>query len=637
MNISDSVLSYVSVDDILSDSDELTLFISRTGTVILINNQGSEILGYPPGDIIGKNWFEDFIPASVRENILDGFQSQLATESVFKQDYQVLCADETEKSVSWNNRTVTDEDGIVMCILVSGHTIDESREPPNEIAYNEEVYRTLVENSNDAIIIHKNGTIQYANSTASLKTGYSEDELLGMNVLDLVTAEYRPIVIKNISDRIAGQEAPSIYRIEVLCKTGDIIPSEINVSLISFNGDRTYMVLLRDLSQRQIYEEQLRHSQKMEAIGQLAGGVAHDFNNILQVINGYTELVQASLDETNPAQEMLQQVSQAGDRASSLVRQLLTFSRNQLIVTNILDLNAVITEHLTMLKRLIGENIILEFLSSNDAIHVNCDHSMLGQILLNICLNSKDAMTQGGEILVKTETTFLDSEFCKANPSAEEGDYAMISISDNGCGMDKETLSRVFEPFFSTKDITEGTGLGLSTVYGIVNQHDGIITASSKADNGSTFRIYLPLTEINDEIEEQLPDIVNTDDTSRTIIITEDDENVRNLACEILSEAGHEVITASNGEEAVLLISDSPDSVDLIILDVIMPVLGGYEAADRIREIRPDMPLVFCSGYTEGQNHKNIQQDLERSLFLSKPYSMTQLLTAINELLSEKP
>ena len=211
----------------------------------------------------------------------------------------------------------------------------------------------------------------------------------------------------------------------------------------------------------------------------------------------------------------------------------------------------------------------------------------------------------------------------------------MLSISDTGCGMDKGTLSRIFEPFFSTKGITAGTGLGLSTVYGIVSQHDGIITAKSKPENGSIFQIYLPLVKKEAIIEELLPEHEITLETSRTIVITEDDESVRNLVSDVLSDAGHEVITAVNGEDAVILLNDSPDSVDLVILDVIMPVLGGYEAADRIREIRPDIPLIFCSGSKEVQNQEDTSKRPERSRFLSKPYSMAQLLSAINELFAE--
>ena len=635
MNNIASFLSYAPMETVLRDLDELSVFISRTGAIISVNRRGSEILGISEEEISGKNWFVDYVPASCSKDACDEFQLKLSNkeESVFIQDYQVICIDNVEKPFSMNNRIIKDNDGIVMCVLVSGH---ETRTETAQQDENQTFYKTLVEKSNDAIIIHKDGIIRFVNHNTCNATGYTEDELIGLNVLDLVTDRFRPVVQKHMISRISGIDSPSIYEIEILNKSFNVIPAEINVSSIQYEGERVFMVIARDLSDRRHLEEQLLHSQKMEAIGRLAGGVAHDFNNILQVVTGYTELAQSTLDEDSPLQEMLLQVSQAGERAGSLVNQLLTFSRNQLIVTRILNLDEAITENLDTLKRVIGENINLEFLPSCDNCFISSDQNMIGQLLLNICLNARDAMPEGGNISVRTTGVFLDREFCKKNPSSETGEYAMISISDTGCGMDKETLSRIFEPFFSTKGITAGTGLGLSTVYGIVNQHDGIITAESERGKGSTFEIYIPLaheTTLADE-ESSVSDF--NEDASRTIVITEDNENVRNLVSDILSEAGHEVITAANGEEAVLLISDSPDSVDLVVLDVIMPVLGGYEAADQIREIRPDIPVIFCSGYnSKVQDVEDSHRNLYRSRFLPKPYSIEQLLQTINELFAE--
>ncbi len=633
MNKTNSVLSYMTIDNVLRDSDELILFISRTGTIILINDRGSEILGSPTEEITGKNWFEDFISDASREHIFDEFRSNLNNSEtpVFNQDYPILCSGETEKQVSLNNRVVKDEDGIVMCILVSGHMVNESGDIKPELTESTDIYRSVVENSSDSIIVYKDGIIIFVNDTARRITGYLEEEFYGSSILDFISTDYKPVMLRYMNDRIAGKNSPTLYDIEILRKDGDIIPAEISVSTILFEDEQVHMAVLRDLSTRHSLEEQLRQSQKMEAVGQLAGGVAHDFNNIIQVINGYTELAQGSLEENDPVQEMLQQVSHAGERAKSLVSQLLTFSRNQQIVTRVLDLNEIINEHMTLLQRVIGESIVLEFLASSENIYINGDQDMIGQILLNIFLNARDAMPDGGKIIVKTKRVFLDRGFSAIN-STEQGYYAMLSISDTGCGMDKGTLSKIFEPFFSTKGITAGTGLGLSTVYGIVSQHDGIIVATSIPEKGSIFRIYLPIVKKDSIIEELLPEHEVIPEASRTIVITEDDESVKNLVSDVLSEAGHEVITASNGEEAVILISDSPDSVDLVVLDVIMPVLGGYEAADRIREIRPDIPLIFCSGYKEEQNQKDI---LEKSRFLAKPYSMAQLLHTINELFAE--
>lgn len=767
MNESGSVLSYMSSQDILRDSDQILLLIGRSGKIITVNNACAGLLGYPEEDLPGMNWFDDLVPEPARPDAVEGFKNGLSSsgEAVFEQEYPLLTAAGVDRQGSFRNRVIRDEDGIVMCVLVSGHLEEEPREIPPDLvrdanlyrtmvqqsvhgimvlkdeplrivwvngpmedicgysgdelagmdqdrileifhpdsrdelvrrvrehstgsdiaermelkfirrdgdiswtlarssrgdaegepsaqficidvtephmtmealSESEEKYRTLVENSNDAIVIHRDGVIVYANRTAMELTGFEEGELLGNSVLNFVSHDFEALVLRNMTNRISGKEVPSIYNIEVLKKSGDTIPVELNVSEIHYDGDRSYMVLLRDLSERQELEGQLRQAQKMEAVGQLAGGVAHDFNNILQVINGYTELAENALEQDHPVREMIDQISKAGERASELVRQLLLFSRNQIIVTSILDLNQMVSEHLTMLKRVIGEDIMIDFAASAEPIYVNADHSMMGQILLNICLNARDAMPEGGQVMVSTERVYLNSEFCEMNPSAKPGYYGLLSISDTGHGMDEDTLGRIFEPFFSTKGITAGTGLGLSTVYGIVSQHDGLIKVASEPGEGATFNVYLPVADRSMEIEDIPQEYEMEETSSRTIIIAEDDENVRNLACEVLAEAGHEVITAADGKEAVVLVTDSPDSVDLVILDAVMPVMNGFAAAEQIREVIPEMPIIFCSGYSREQNSEDISRFKEHSRFLLKPYSMSQLMSAMNELLAEK-
>lgn len=763
---SNSVLSYISLENLLRDSNQFVFVLDRSGKMVLVNDFGSVTLGYRPEEIVGMNLFTDFVPSNSRENAADCFKNNLRNteEATFLQKYPLKCRNGNKISCAWQNRIISDEDGIIMCVLVSGHAEDNVKalsdeisssdsqyrnlvekslqglviaqddpvrisfasepmqevcgytpeelknmgqseiveiihpedrklfferfrkrlageDPPSRSEYrivhrdgnirwvalystlteyggspatqtvflditesklaaealreNEEKYRSVVENSNDAIIIHRDGIILFANRKAMELTGYTREEFLGKSVLDYVSEESRPLLLKNMTDRISGMGAPEVYNVEVAARDGSKIPVELNISMVHYEGEQAFLVLFHDLSERMELEDQLRQAQKMDAVGQLAGGVAHDFNNILQIINGYSELAESTLDEDNPAYAMLKQISDAGERAGDLVKQLLAFSRNQLIVTRVLELNSVISEHLNMLKRVIGENIVLDFSSSSEPLYVSADPSMMGQILLNICLNARDAMPNGGEIRVTTKRTELDGQFCEAHPSSEPGTYAMISISDTGHGMDKDTLSRIFEPFFSTKGITAGTGLGLSTVYGIVTQHDGAITAESKEGMGSTFRVYLPISDSPEEIENIPQEYEMDEGESKTIIITEDDENVRNLTREILIEAGHEVITASNGEEAVLLITDSPESVDLVILDVVMPVMGGYEAAEKIREICRDIPLIFCSGYRQDRDQERVEKFKKNTRFLSKPYSMSDLLNVMGELFTQ--
>ncbi|MFO8182638.1 MAG: PAS domain S-box protein [Candidatus Aegiribacteria sp.] len=646
MSNSESVLSYLSAEEVLRDSDEIVLSIGRSGKIILSSIHGSHILGCSREETAGMNWFSDFVPETVREEVLEEFRSCLgrAEEAEFRQEYPVICRDGSEKAASWLNRVVRDEDGIVMCVLLSGHRKEAPPEPPDKLEEDrdtleslkrsEEKYRTLVERSNDSIIIHRDGVIVFANRTAMELTGYGIEELIGNSFLNFVSSEFEALVLRNMTNRISGKDVPSIYNIELLGKNGETIPVEVNVSGLDYDGERAWMIFIRDLSERQVLEGQLKQAQKMEAVGQLAGGMAHDFNNILQVINGYTELAETVLEDDHPVRDMIQQISDASGRAGELVKQLLLFSRNKVIVTSVMDLNQIISEHLSMLERITGENITMRFTPSSEPVYVNADHSMMGQILLNICLNSTDAMPEGGEITVSTERVYLNSEFCETNPSARPGYYGMLTVSDTGHGIDPEILDRIFEPFFSTKGIAAGTGLGLSSVYGIVTQHDGLIIAGNQPDGGACFSIYLPVADRNIEIEEIPKEYELEETASLTVVIAEDDESVRNLACEVLAEAGHEVITAGDGEEAVVLVTDSPDSVDLVILDAAMPVMDGFTAAEKIREVCPEMPIIFCSGYTSEQNTDGLNRFRERSRFLVKPYSMSHLLTAIKELFS---
>lgn len=636
MGGSDSVLRYISNEDMLLHSDRYELLVGRNGKIILAGSAGCADLGCSPGDMAGMNWFEDWVPETVRSDVCEEFRKGLADPDSpsFRQNYPVLGADGSELPCQWSNTVLRDEDGIVMCILISGHgtsPVPRERETPAANSLS-----VLVEESIDPILVHRDGIILYANPSAKERTGWTDSELLGASIFNFVAPEYEAQVLKNMTDRISGGEPAAIYTLEVLSKDGAAIPVEISVSEVSYGGERSFMAILRDLSGRQTVEDRARHLQKMEAVSQLAGGMAHDFNNILQVISGYAEMAESTLEPDHPAMQMLQQISGAGERAGELVRQLMLFSRNQLIVKDVLDLNTIVSEHLPMLRKVMGEGIAIESLFFEEPVYVRADHSMIGQILLNISLNSRDAMPEGGEVIVRTGRVYLDSDACMTNPSAEPGFYAMLSISDTGHGMDEETLERVFEPFFSTKGISSGTGLGLSTVYGIVTQHDGIIRMSSEPGGGTAVEIFLPIDREGPEIEDIPKEYVVEEGVSRTVIIAEDDESVRNLATEVLTDAGLEVITADNGEEAVLLLSESPDSVDLILMDAVMPVLNGCAAADRIRELKPELPIIFCSGYARDKVRKEIARFGPNSRFLSKPYSMSQLMNAINELLSDR-
>ena len=374
-------------------------------------------------------------------------------------------------------------------------------------------------------------------------------------------------------------------------------------------------------------EEQYRQAQKMEAVGQLTGGVAHDFNNLLQVINGYADIAAQDLPPDHPSRDAIAQVAKAGERAARLVSQLLTFSRRQIMRPVDLDLNDTIEDMLKMLRRVIGEHIEIEWMPGNRLGAVHADRGMIEQALMNLCVNARDAMPDGGRLTIETENVRVDPEFCKSHAWARPGRYVLVSVSDTGCGMSDEILEHVFEPFFTTKEIGKGTGLGLATVYGIVKQHDGMVTVYSEPGKGSIFKLYWP------QIERPAQAVGAALDAPvagghETVLVAEDDPAVLALAQAILEASGYTVLTARNGAEAVNVLRARADQIALAVLDVVMPEMGGREAYDRMQRIRPGLKVVFASGYSENAVHTNFVLDKGLSL-LQKPYTRQVLLRAV--------
>jgi PAS domain S-box-containing protein len=389
----------------------------------------------------------------------------------------------------------------------------------------------------------------------------------------------------------------------------------------------------KDEQQREKLELQLRRSQRLETVGTLAGGIAHDFNNLLQVINGYTEMV---IEELGPEQAVcasLVEVSKAGKRAARLVSQLLAFSRRQVLRPENLDMNEVIAHLLKMLGRLIGEHIRLDLVPGHRLGAVYADRGMMEQILINLCVNARDAMPNGGTLTIETENVAINGSYCEAHPWAKPGRYVLISVTDTGSGMDKETLERAFEPFFTTKAPGQGTGLGLATVYGIVQQHQGMIHAYSEPGSGTTFKVYLRIVErMASDVGPKIGH--RAVGGTETILLAEDEEMVRDLASRILEKAGYRVLTAKDGEEAFVLFRENASQIDLLLLDVVMPKLGGRGVYEKARALKPDIPALFASGYTENAVHTNFVLK-EGFRLIQKPFSGEDLLRAVREILDE--
>ena len=400
----------------------------------------------------------------------------------------------------------------------------------------------------------------------------------------------------------------------------------------AFDGMRT--TLQRNQSQREELEGQLRQSQKMEAMGRLAGGVAHDFNNLLTVIKGHSDLLLDRMDPAEPLRGSSQQIAKAADRAAALTRQLLIFSRKQVLQPQILDLNATVSEMGKLLRRLVREDIEFSFRSGASLGRLKADPGQIEQVIMNLVVNSCDAMPNGGKLAIETYNLKVSNEFASARRSIEPGDYVVLAVTDTGCGMDATTKSHIFEPFFTTKEAGKGTGLGLATVYGVVNQSNGGIWVDSEPGRGTRFEIYLPRVEapVAERCAEKQPS--NGCKRSATVLIVEDEEAVLELASEFLKTAGYNVLTAENGADALAIAEDSEQPIHVLVTDIVLPKMRGPELAERVKRFRPGVKVVYMSGYLEYD--KKAGQFLEEGAFLQKPYTRDALIAKVDETLRRR-
>jgi len=404
------------------------------------------------------------------------------------------------------------------------------------------------------------------------------------------------------------------------------------------SGGVVFELFAEDVTERRVLEQQLRQSQKMEAIGRLAGGIAHDFNNLLMVISGYTEFLLERLGDAPELRAPAQEIGSAAQRASALTRQLLAFSRKQMLAPKIVNLNEVVTENLKMLTRMIGEDVDLVMVPAPEVWAVRADAGQIEQVIMNLAVNARDAMPSGGKLTMETANVTLDEDYVRVHAPLQPGDYVMIAISDTGAGMDAETQSHIFEPFFTTKGL-KGTGLGLSTVYGIVKQSGGYIWVYSEVGKGTTFKIYLPRVPAASPVVSPVVVPANTDKVEagkETILLVEDEANLRYLARQFLEKQGYKVIEAADGAVAMQIAVAHEGVIHLLLTDVIMPGMNGRELAQRISEIRPNTRVLYMSGYTENVVGHNGTLDTGIRL-LQKPFNLRDLKRMVREVLDISP
>lgn len=508
-----------------------------------------------------------------------------------------------------------------------------------EIHEKEKAYRdrhrlaSAMEQVGEAMVMtDTEGTVQYVNPGFERITGYSSEEAIGNTPRILKSNQHDRTFYEELWNTIQRGETWT-GRLINKRKDGRLYQEQAAISPVRDSTGTVvgYVKVGHDVTKVVELEEQLHHARQMEAIGQLAGGIAHDFNNLLQVIVGQTQLAMDPLLSEEQRREELEQIDAATQKASRLIRQLLAFSRRQNPQPRNLDLNRLVGELGVMLRRLIGEHIELAISHGARLGTIHADPGQVEQVILNLCVNARDAMPAGGRITVKTANVVLDRAYCRDHPWVQEGPYVLLSVTDTGEGIPPEVLKHVFEPFFTTKEVGKGTGLGLATVYGIVKDHGGYVDVESRLGKGSTFNVYFPVAEAEIEAESETVARSAAGGTE-TILLAEDEEMVRNLVSRILRRAGYTVLTAEDGEAAMNIYENQADSIQLVILDVVMPGLSGHAVLERIRAEAPQLPVLLSTGYDMGSLVSEVATDRVTQL-IYKPFDPKELLFKVREML----
>ncbi len=497
-----------------------------------------------------------------------------------------------------------------------------------------EKYRKLYDDAPDMMqTVDRQGNILICNRTEAQALGYTPEEIIGKPFSSFVTEENREHCAQHFET--IKNSGYCETEMTLLAKNGQHIPVLVKAKAMHDDNGACLMadMILRDITEKKVLEAQLVHAQKMEALGTLTGGVAHDFNNILTAIIGFSELLRLELNGDEKMRHDLQQIMAAAERGASLTQSLLAFSRKQPFRLKSANLNVIVSSLEKLLAQLVSENITLRVTLTDGVLPIMADSGQVGQVLMNLAANARDAMPAGGRLTIETQRVTMGDDFIKIHGYGSVGDYAQLTVTDNGSGMDEKTRARVFEPFFTTKGVGKGTGLGLSIVYGIITQHHGHINVYSELGKGTVFRLYIPLTEPTTPESAELDDFA-VPRGSGTILVAEDDPKVRELVTLILTGYGYRVLEALNGTEAVRLFVENAAEIRLVILDAMMPVQNGKEAFLSIREMQPEIRAIFMSGYTANVIQEKMDPGEELN-FISKPFAPKELLGMVARLLKD--
>ncbi len=615
---------------VVESLEDMILVLDREYRYVIANRAFLNYRGRNKEQVIGRVdeiLVRETSESVVKEKMDECFQGKVVQ---FELDYDY--PDRGTKTLNLSYFPIEGAHGIdrIACIL---RDITQRKRSEEALRTSEERFSKAFRGNPLAITISTRADGRYldVNDAFLQLLGYKRENVIGRTALDLnfwadpsQRIELLELLAK--SGRVAG------LRTQYKTAEGELREAEVSAELIEVEGQTCVLAITRDITETQRLEAQFRQAQKMEAVGRLAGGVAHDFNNLLGVIIGYSDLSLGLIAPESPANRYMEQIKKASHRAVGLTRQLLAFSRQQVVFPKILDLNEVVQNVTTMLQRLVGEDVAIAFRPTVPIGSINADSGQIEQILMNLVVNARDAMPGGGEIIIETAHAELDEHYVSQHPGSRAGQYVVLAVSDTGCGMDETTKSQIFEPFFTTKGIGQGTGLGLSTVYGIVKQGGGTIFVYSEPGKGTTFKIYLPRVEGKAEQPAQSHKEADFQGGSETILVVEDDLSLRELTVSMLQGAGYRVIEAGNAEAALDIVKASEPAIELLLTDVIMPGKSGVELLELAKAIRPNLRSLFVSGYT-GDLVALRGGLVAEEAFLEKPFTRSSLLKKVRSAL----
>ncbi len=631
--------------------ENLPLGIYRTnkeGNIIAVNSAFVTILGYSSRiEILNQSSPNLYYKLNDRKLLWKRLKKE---GSVTKFEVQLLKKDGTPLWTSLNVKALKDGNGKIAHIDGIVEDISERKQFEEALIESEEKYRILAETAQDIIILHDlEGKMHYINQAGLKCLGYQEDQLLGKSVLDFVSPENKAEVIERQNKRKTGFSEMVLYNIGLLDSKGIYIPFEVSSSIVEkSSGPAMCLIYARDMSARKKLEDQLHQSQKMDSIGTLAGGIAHDFNNLLTIINGLSEIALRKMEEDHPIYRDLRSIHGAGKKAEELTRKLLAFSRKQIINPKIIDINILISDLDKMLRRLIREDILIIKDLYPQLLHMKADPGQIEQILINLVVNARDAISARSKdspgdkkIVLYTRPTALTEKDLEEFPEGKPGNYILISVRDSGVGMDRATIDKIFEPFYTTKEKGHGTGLGMATVYGIIKQNNGFVSVDSQLGKGTTINVFWPSADEEMPVNGELSAVMPDDDKLRgieNILVVEDDKDVLYFASFALRNLGYNVFEASSGLDALHLVKNSKtsktktDEFDLIVTDLIMPGMNGKELSQKVEKISNSIKVLFTSGYEEAYITDNEIIGNEDK-FLQKPFTIKQLAEKVRSIL----